>query len=69
MEPLTTEAVGRITYSPYEPTAFMLSNDLLEAYLQDRVYVRAGNKRYRIQDLNTVVATGEVEIECCEEVN
>ena len=69
MEPLNTEAVGRITYGPYEPTAFMLSNDLLEAYLQDQVYVRAGNKRYRIQALNTVVATGEVEIECYEEVN
>lgn len=54
MEPLTTEAVGRIAYGPHEPTSFMLSDDLLEAYLGDRVYVR--------------VATGEIEIEC-EEVD
>ena len=28
------------------------------------VYVRVGNKRHRILRLNTLVATGEVEIEC-----
>jgi hypothetical protein len=64
--PLTTEAVGRITYGPDEPTTFMLSDDLLEAYLGDTIYVRAGDKRYRILALNTLVATGEVEIECEE---
>jgi hypothetical protein len=42
----------------------MLSDDLLETYLGDRVYVRVGDKRYRILALNTLVATGEVEIEC-----
>lgn len=30
MEPLMTEAVGRITYGPHEPTSFMLSDDLLD---------------------------------------
>lgn len=64
MEPLTTEVVGRIAYGPHEPTSFMLSDDLLETYLGDRVYVRVGDKRYRILALNTLVATGEVEIEC-----
>nr|DAQ29751.1 MAG TPA: hypothetical protein [Caudoviricetes sp.] len=44
----------------------MLSDDLLEAYLGDTIYVRAGDKRYRILALNTLVATGEVEIECEE---
>lgn len=68
MEPLKTEAIGRITYGPHEPTSFMLSDDLLETYLGDRVYVRLGNKRHRIQALNTLVATGEIEIEIeCEE--
>lgn len=64
MEPLKIEAVGHITYGPHEPTAFMLSDDLLEATLGDKVYVRVGNKRHRILRLNTIVATGEVEIEC-----
>lgn len=68
MEPLMTEAVSRITYGPHEPTSFMLSDDLLETYLGDRVYVRVGDKRCRILALNTLVATGEVEIEC-EEVD
>lgn len=27
MEPLMTEAVGRITYGPQEPTSFMLSDN------------------------------------------
>lgn len=56
MEPLETEAIGHIVYDPHEPTAFRLS--------EDRVYVRVGNKRHRILRLNTLVATGEVEIEC-----
>ena len=68
MEPLKTEAVGHITYGPHEPTSFMLSDDLLETYLGDRVYVRVGGKRYHILGLNTSAATGEVEIEC-EEVD
>lgn len=68
MEPLMTEAVGHITYGPDEPTAFMLSDDLLEAFFGDKVYVRVGNKRHHILRLNTLVATGEVEIEC-EEVD
>lgn len=67
MEPLKTEAVGHITYGPHEPTAFMLSDDLLEAALGDKVYIRMGDKRHRIQALNTLVAAGGVEIECCEE--
>lgn len=66
MEPQTTEVVGRITYGPHEPTAFMLSDDLLETYFGDRVYVRMGDKRHRILALNTLVATSEVEIECAE---
>ena len=69
MEPLRTEAVGRITYGPHGPTPFMLSDDLLETVLGDKVYVRVGDKRYRILALNTLVATGEVEIECCEEAD
>lgn len=69
MEPLKTEVVGHITYGPHEPTAFMLSDDLLEAYLGDRVYVRVGDKRYHILALNTLVAAGEIEIECCEEAD
>lgn len=66
MNPLDTEAVGHITYGPHEPTAFMLSDDLLEASLGGEVYVRVrvGGKKHRIQALNTLVATGEVEIEC-----
>lgn len=64
MEPLETEAIGHIIYDPHEPTAFRLSEDLLESYCEDRVYVRVGNKRHRILRLNTLVATGEVEIEC-----
>lgn len=44
MEPLKTEAVGHITYGPHEPTAFMLSDDLLESYLGDKIYVRVGTK-------------------------
>jgi hypothetical protein len=70
MDPLKTEAIGRITYGPHEPkpTSFMLSDDLLETCLGDRVYVRVGDKRHRILALNTLVATGEVEIEC-EEVD
>lgn len=68
MEPLKTEAVGRITYGPHEPTPFMLCDDLLETCLGDRVYVRVGDKRHRILALNALVATGEVEIEC-EEVD
>lgn len=64
MEPLKTEAVGRITYGPHEPTSFMLSDDPLETYLGDTIYVRAGDKRHRILALNTLVATGEVESEC-----
>lgn len=67
MEPLKTEAVGHITYGPHEPTAFMLSNDLLEAFLGDKVYVRVGDKRHHILGLNTFVATGEIEIECAED--
>lgn len=67
MEPLMTEAVGHITYGPDEPTSFMLSDDLLETYLGDRVYVRVGDKKHRILRLNTLVATGEVEIECEED--
>ena len=69
MDPLKTEAVSRITYGPHEPTSFMLSDDLLETYLGDRVYVRVGDKKHRIRALNTLVATGEVEIECCEEAD
>lgn len=68
MEQLKTEAVGHITYGLHEPTAFMLSDDLLEAFLGDKVYVRVGNKRHRILGLNTLVAAGEIEIEC-EEAN
>lgn len=68
MEPLKTDAVGYITYSSHEPTAFMLSDDLLETYPGDRVHVRVGDKKHRIPALNTLVATGEVEIEC-EEVD
>lgn len=64
MEPLMTEAVSRITYGPHEPTSFMLSDDLLETCLGDRVYVRVGDKKHHILALNTLVATGEVEIEC-----
>lgn len=64
MGPLMTEAVGRITYGPHEPTPFMLSDDHLETCLGDRVCVRVGDKRHRIAALNTLVATGEVEIEC-----
>lgn len=67
MEPLKTEAVGRISYGLHEPTSFMLSDDLLETCLGDRVYVRVGDKRLRILALNTLVATGEVEIECAED--
>ena len=48
MDPLKTEAVGHIAYGPHEPTAFMLSDDLLEAFLGDKVYVRVGDKRHRI---------------------
>lgn len=66
MDPLKTEAVGHIAYGPHEPTAFMLSDDLLEAFLGDKVYVRVGNKRHRILGLNTLVAAGEIEIECEE---
>lgn len=66
MEPLKTEAIGRITYGPNEPTSFMLSDDLLETHLGDMVYVRVGDKRHRIPALNTFVATGEIEIECEE---
>lgn len=66
MEPLTTEAVGRITYGPHEPTSFQLSDDLLESYLGDTAYVRVGDKKYCIKALNTIVATGEIEIECEE---
>lgn len=68
MEPLITEATGRITHGPHEPTSFMLSDDLLETCPGDRVHVRVGDKRHRILALNTLVATGEVEIEC-EEVD
>lgn len=66
MEPLKTEAVGRITYGPHEPTAFMLSDDLLEAFLGDKVYVRVGDKKHRILALNALVAAGEIEIGCEE---
>ena len=66
MNPQNTEVFGRITYGPHEPTSFMLSDDLLETYPGDRVYVRVGDKRHRILALNTLVATGEVEIECEE---
>lgn len=66
MKPLMTEAVSRITYGPHEPTSFMLSDDLLETYLGDRVYVRVGDKRHRILALNTLLAAGEIE---CEEVD
>lgn len=62
MKPLMTEAVSRITYGPHEPTSFMLSDDLLETYLGDRV----GDKRHRILALNTLLAAGEIE---CEEVD
>ena len=44
MYPLKTEAVGRIAYGPHEPTSFKLSDDLLETYLGDRVYVRVGGQ-------------------------
>lgn len=67
MKPLKTEAVGHITYGPQEPTAFMLSDDLLEASLGDKVYVRVGDKKHRILALNTLVAAGEIEIECAED--
>lgn len=66
MEPLKTEAIGHIAYGPHEPTAFMLSDDLLEAYPGDRVYIRVGDKRHRILCLNILVAAGEIEIECDE---
>lgn len=39
----------------------------LESYLGDKVYVRVGDKRHRILSLNTLVAAGEVEIECAED--
>lgn len=45
MEPLKTEAVGRITYGPHEPTSFMLSDDLLETCLGDRVSTSAWGTR------------------------
>lgn len=67
MGPLKTEAIDLITYGPHEPTAFMLSDDLLEASLGDKVYVRVGDKKHRILGLNTLVATGEIEIECAED--
>lgn len=54
MEPQMTEAISRITYRPHEPTTFMLSDDLLETYLGDQVYVRVGDKRYRILALNAL---------------
>lgn len=68
MEPLMTDDASRITYGPHEPSSYMLSDDLLETYPGDRVYVRVGDKRHRILALNALVATDEVEIEC-EEVD
>ena len=55
---------GHITYGTHEPTAFMLSDDLLEAFFGDKIYVRVGDKKHRILRLNTLVAADEVEIEC-----
>lgn len=36
-------------------------------YTGDKVYVRVGDKRHRILGLNTLVATGEIEIEDAED--
>ena len=66
MESPMTEATGRIVYDPSGPSVFTLSDDLLEARLGASVYVRVGNKRYRIKALNTLVGDDFIELECEE---
>lgn len=55
MEPLETEAVGHIAYGPHESTAFMLSDDLLEATLGVQV---ARDFREQIIPEGSIVAIG-----------
>lgn len=65
----TTKAITHLSYDSEPPTVFELTDDLLDPRTAcgAPVRIRKGNKTYRITRINIFEATGEVEIECCEE--
>lgn len=67
----TTEAVTHLSYNSEPPTVFELTDDLLDPRTAcgAPVRIRKGNETYRITRINIFEATGEVEIECCEEAD
>lgn len=69
MNRLTTEAITHLSYDSEPPTVFELTDDLLDPRTAcgALVRIRKGNETYRITRINIFDATGEVEIECCEE--
>lgn len=71
MRSLETEAVTHLSYNSEPPTVFELTDDLLDPRTAcgAPVRIRKGNETYRITRINILDATGEVEIECCEDDN
>lgn len=71
MRSLETEAVTHLSYNSEPPTVFELTDDLLDprTACDAPVRIRKGNETYRITRINILDATGEVEIECCEDDN
>ena len=71
MNSQTTEAITHLSYNSESPTVFELTDDLFDPRTAcgAPVRIRKGNKTYRITQINIFEATGEVEIECCEEAD
>ena len=71
MRSLETEAVTHLSYGSQPPTVFELADDLLDPRTAcgAPIRIRRGNETYRITRINIFEATGEVEIECCEEAD
>lgn len=71
MGSLETEAVTHLSYGSEPPSVFALTDDLLDPRTAcgAPVRIRKGNETYRITRINIFSATGEVEIECCEDAD
>lgn len=67
----TTEAVTHLCYDSEPPSVFELTDDLLDPRTAcgAPVRIRLGDKTYRITRINIFEASGEVEIEGCEEAD
>lgn len=63
MNSSTTEAVTHLSYDSEPPTAFELTDDLLDPRTTcgAPVRIRKGNETYRITRINIFESTGEAE--------